>query len=321
MRATATAHPNIAVIKYWGKRDLPLNLPAVPSLSVTLDRFTSVTTVTWGIDGPVDHIEMNGGPASAKEAAKLSAFLDRLDPRRPRARVVTSNNFPTAAGLASSASGFAALALAANAASGAGLSASALSVLARQGSGSATRSLWGGWVEWAVGEAADGSDSHGIPVAPADHWDLRVVVAIVGAGPKDTGSTEGMIRTQRTSPLYAGFVQSAAEDLAAAREALLRRDLATLGERMEHSTLKMVGTMTSARPPIRYWRPASMAAMDAVLALRAQGVGAWATSDAGPNVKVLCAAADAERVAEALRAVVTEVVVLGVGGDPTVELG
>ena len=153
--ATATAHPNIALIKYWGKRDLPLNLPDVPSLSITLDTFQTETTVRWGAEtaGGADHVEVNGEVVTGKSAERVSRFLDLVQSPRPAASVVTHNNFPTAAGLASSASGFAALALAATRAAGQALSPAALSVLARRGSGSACRSLWGGWVLWTLGQA------------------------------------------------------------------------------------------------------------------------------------------------------------------------
>ena len=324
MQATARAHPNIALVKYWGKRDVPLNLPAVPSLSLTLDTFQTVTTVAF--DGPhrsddvhaYDRVEVNDEVLRGRGAARVSEFLDLVWSGRPAARVRSHNNFPTAAGLASSSSAFSALALAGSAAAGMSRSKTELSVLARRGSGSACRSLWGGWVTWGTGIRPDGTDSHGEPLAPADHWDVRLVVAVVASGPKTVGSTAGMITTQQTCPLYPGWVSSAEADLVAARDAVLRRDLSGLGEVMEHSTLKMHATMMATRPPIRYWKAATVAALDVVEDLRRQGVGAWATMDAGPNVKVLCEAADAQTVAAALREVVPEVSVLGVGGDAEV---
>jgi diphosphomevalonate decarboxylase len=311
MQATATAHPNIALIKYWGKRNIPLNLPSTSSLSVTLDTFQTVTTVTWGTDS--DSLTVNGSAVAAPAARRALDFLSLIDPRRPPCAIVSSNNFPTAAGLASSASAFAALALAGTAAAGQSHTPTALSRLARQGSGSACRSLWGGWVLWDRGEAADGHDSHGTPLAPRDHWDIKVVVAMVSAGRKPIGSTAGMIKTQETSPLYPGWVSSAEADITQARDALARRDLAALGEAMERSTLKMHATMISAG--IRYWKPTTVAVLEAVEALRREGVGAWYTMDAGPNVKVLCESADAQRVVEAVQEHVEQVAVLGVGGD------
>jgi diphosphomevalonate decarboxylase len=170
-------------------------------------------------------------------------------------------------------------------------------------------------VTWQVGERPDGLDSHGLPLAPRDHWDVRLVVAVVASGPKAIGSTAGMVRTAETCPLYPGWVQSAPADLAEGRQAVLDRDLARLGEVMEHSTMKMHATMIGTRPSVRYWKPASVAALDVVEDLRRQGTSAWATMDAGPNVKVLCEAADAEAVAAALRTVVPRVEILAVGGD------
>ncbi len=315
--ATATAHPNIALIKYWGKRDAALNLPAVPSLSITLDGFRTETTVRWG--APADLVQIDGRRVEGKEAARVLAFLDRIDPARPPVEVLSQNNFPAAAGLASSASAFAALALAATAAAGLQPDRQALSVLARQGSGSAARSLWGGWVVWDRGERPDGLDSHAWPLAPADHWDLRLVVAVVSGSRKPVGSTEGMIRTQQTSPLFPAFVAAAPERLRLAIQAVQDRDLAALGEQMERSTYEMHATMISAWPPVRYWQEGTVACLRTVEELRAQGVGAWSTMDAGPNVKVLCEAAQAEGVAERLREHAARVEVLRIGGEPRVE--
>ncbi len=316
--ATATAHPNIALVKYWGKRDLPLNLPAVPSLSLTLDQFATRTTVTWGADA--DAVTLDGAEATGAARAKVLRFLDLVDPARPPCAVVSASNFPVAAGLASSSSAFAALALAACAAAGQDLDPTRLSVLARQGSGSACRSLWGGFVEWTLGERADGFDSRGVPVAPPGHWDVAMVVGVVSEGKKPVGSTEGMERSRLTSPYYGAWVATAAADVAVAREAVLARDLERLGEVMEASTFKMHATMHTARPPIFYQAPGTLACLHAVFALRRAGVGAWATMDAGPQVKVLCAREDAEEVAAALFPHTARVEVLGPGGDPVVEI-
>lgn len=311
--ATAIAHPNIALVKYWGKRDRALNLPSTSSLSLTLDTFRTRTTVVWGAEA--DRLVVNGKEAGAAELGRVTKLLDLVDPQRPPCMVESDNNFPTAAGLASSSSGFAALALAATAAAGQKRTPTELSALARRGSGSACRSLWGGWVVWDRGQREDGADSVGSPLAPRDHWDVRLVVALIAGGRKSVGSTEAMIRTQETSPLYAGWVESSAEDLSRARRAVLDRDIQALGHVMEHSALKMHGTMLAAHLPIRYWKPATLAAMDAVEELRRGGVPAFFTMDAGPNVKVLCLGEHAARVAQALGAVVGEASVLGPGGD------
>lgn len=306
--ATAVAHPNIALVKYWGKRNLALNLPAVPSLSLTLDGYRTRTEVTWGVER--DEVVFGGQPVVDRKIAKV---LDLVQPDRPGVRVVTDNDFPTGAGLASSASGFAALVVAAAAAAGQDLSAADLSVLARRGSGSACRSIDGGFVAWRMGERADGADSHGVPVAGEDHWDVRMVVALASEARKAVGSTEGMARSRDTSPLWPSWLAGGERDVAEAERAVLERDLERLGTVMERSTFAMHGTMTSATPPLLYWQPASVALLHEVFALRARGVGAWATMDAGPQVKVLCERADADTVAAALAPHALRVVVHGPG--------
>lgn len=296
--AVATAHPNIALVKYWGKRDIPLNLPAVPSVSLTLDGFTTRTAVTWGAEA--DRVTLDGAEAPERFARRALAFLDRLDPDRPPVTLDTRNDFPTGAGLASSASGFAALALAASAARGDQPDLAELSVLARQGSGSACRSLWGGFVQWTLGTRDDGTDSHGVPLFGPDHWDVAMVAAVVSTEGKAVGSTEGMERTRHTSDLYDTWVQQGPADVDEAIAAIAARDLPRLGRVMESSTFKMHATMQTADPPLLYWQPATVACLHVVWGLRARGVAAYTTMDAGPQVKVLCAAADAPTVAEAL---------------------
>lgn len=296
--ATAIAHPNIALCKYWGKRDAALNLPSTPSLSLTLAPFRTRTTVIWG--APADRVVFNGVENTGGEARKILATLDRIAQSgrsgrapRPPCGVETDNDFPTAAGLASSASGFAALVVAADAAAGTRLRADTLAVLARQGSGSATRSLQGGWVEWPMGQQPDGLDSHGRQIAPADHWDVRMLVVLVRSGPKEIGSTEGMNHTMRTSPYYPAWVTEAPADVVEAREAVLGRDLERLGRVTERSALRMHASMMAADPAVLYWKPETLIALEVVRAARRVGLPAWATMDAGPNVKVLCNAVDA----------------------------
>jgi diphosphomevalonate decarboxylase len=315
--ATALAHPNIALVKYWGKRDVGLNLPAVSSLSLTLDGFHTTTTVAWG--APADEVVLGGEPATGRPAEKVLRFLDLLAPGRPPCRVVSANSFPTGAGLASSASAFAALAVAGAAAAGLDLDDTALSRLARQGSGSACRSLWGGFVTWRRGERPDGADSHGVPLLAPEDWDVAMVVAVVSTDKKAVGSTEGMERARTTSPLYATWVAQAEGDVAAAEAAVAARDLPALGRIMEASTYKMHATMTTSDPPLLYWQPGSVACLHAVWALREQdGVGAWTTMDAGPQVKVLCRSADAGAVARVLRPHAKAVHVLAPGGPARV---
>ena len=311
-QATAVAHPNIALVKYWGKRDRALNLPATSSLSVTLERFETRTTVTWG--AAQDEVVLDGDRVEGKPAQRVLDFLDLIDAERPPCSVHSGSNFPVAAGLASSSSAFSALALAATAAAGQALEPAALSVLARRGSGSACRSLWGGFVHWTRGERADGQDSHGHPIPLPEPWDLRVVVAVVHAGPKAVGSTVGMVRTRATSPVFPVFVAENEGLVLEARQAVLGRDLHTLIGCMERSTTLMHASMLAAVPSVRYLKPGSLAVLDAVDDLRADGVPCGWTMDAGPNVKVLCRAVDAPVVQRALEPLVRAVHVLGPGG-------
>ena len=309
--ATARSHPNIAVIKYWGKRNVELNLPAVPSISLTLSKFHTTTTVHWNVD--VDEFLLNNATQSPVRSKKVFAFLDLIDVNRPPCKVESCNNFPTAAGLASSASAFSALAMAAMSAAKQSPTLKELSILARQGSGSASRSFWDGWVEWKKGEQEDGLDSHGVQIAPAHHWDVRMVMAVVSDQPKKISSRVGMMDTKRTSPMYDSWCQTAANDVLIAREAILNKELHTLGRQMEHSTLKMFSTMFTTQPSIRYWKPKTLAVVECVETLREQGTPCWYTMDAGPNVKILCHAENAQKIASTIGRIVTNTHILEPG--------
>jgi diphosphomevalonate decarboxylase len=309
---TATAGTNIALVKYWGKRDAALNLPATGSLSLTLRELGTRTTVRFldeaaGTDHAAggDRVTLNGAPADEPTRRRVSAFLDRVRARagtRRGADVRTENTVPTASGLASSASGFAALALAAARAAGLALSPTELSELARLGSGSAARSIFGGFVAMARGQRADGRDAVAAAVPGGGDWDVRLVVAVTSDAAKPRGSTSAMDHTAQTSPFYPAWVASSDGDLAAARAAIDARDLARLGAVAERSALRMHATALAADPPVIYWNPATLAAIHAVTALRAGGTAAYFTIDAGPHVKVLCAPDDAAAVAAALAA-------------------
>jgi len=288
--ATATAPANVALVKYWGKRDADLNLPVTDSLSVSLgDAGTRTTVAAAERDG----FRLNGGAVdpAAPEAARLARFLDLFrSPACPGFAVDSVNTVPTAAGVASSASGFAALVRALDGLLGWGLDAASLSVLARLGSGSACRSLWDGFVRWRAGVASDGSDSRGEPLGV--EWpDLRVGLWVVSDRPKATGSREGMLRTVGTSPLYAGWPSVVAGDLAAVEPAIAARDLAALGAAAEGNAMAMHATAAAARPAVLYWLPESLHAMARIARLRDDGIPVWFTMDAGPNLKLLFEAA------------------------------
>jgi diphosphomevalonate decarboxylase len=306
MRATSLAHPNIALAKYWGKRSWGENLPSVPSLSVTLHGMATRTEVTFDEALAADELILAGEALGGRPLARASDLLDRVaraaGRTRPRARVVSANDFPTASGLASSASAFAALAVAANGALDAGLSAAELSCIARRVSASAGRSLFGGFVVLPAGE--EGQDRlPAEPLAPADHWAVAIVVAVTTEGKKDVGSTEGMLLTARTSPLYQAWVDGAPALFRRVKEAVLARDMEALGPAVEQSALTMHASALAADPGLVYWNGTTVEVMREVRAMRAGGAAAYFTIDAGPHVKVLTPAADAARVAERLAAV------------------
>jgi diphosphomevalonate decarboxylase len=298
---TARSNVNVALVKYWGKRDPALNLPATGSISLTLDGLSVEARVSFG-DGVADELTIDGEPARGDERTRVERFLDIVRDEAGRtdaARVTTHSRVPRGAGLASSAAAFAALALAGSRAAGLRLDPPALSELARRGSGSAARSIFGGFVEWHRGERADGSDSVAEPLLAATEWSLRVVVAITHGGPKAVSSRDGMARAA-ASPLYPGWVASVPGDLAEARAAIRARDLEALGNLAEHSALKMHAVGLAARPPLLYWKGATVECVHRVWSLRADGIPAFVTIDAGPQVKVLCRPDDAPQVAHAL---------------------
>lgn len=321
-KAAARARSNIALVKYWGKSEGTLNVPAVGSISIALEALWSDTEVEFSADFRADTLELDG-ERRPDRLARVSACLDLLRRRAgvdTRASVVSRNNFPTAAGLASSASGFAALVGAAAAALELGLSPRELSILARQGSGSAARSIFGGYVEMHAGRAADGSDSYAEPLLDADQWPLEVVVAINSSSEKSVASGSGMTRSAQTSPYYPAWVETHGADLDAVRHAIAARDFEALGEVAEFNCLKMHAAALAARPALLYWSGATVDCMHAVRHLRGSGVPVFFTIDAGPQLKAVCEPGARSAVATALAAVpgVAQVLISGIG--PGLEL-
>jgi diphosphomevalonate decarboxylase len=304
----AEAQTNIALIKYWGKSDDTFNLPAVPSLSLTLSGLSTRTEVQLEPGRAQDALWLNEQEVHSGEGvplARVSRHLDRvLGADRPRALVRSRNNFPTAAGLASSASAFAALTVAAAAAGGLRVDPVRLAILARQGSGSAARSIFGGLVVLGVGTPGQEDSAQATPLLGPEAWpELRLVLGIVSEEPKDTPSTQGMNLTARTSPYYGPWLASAPAELQAALSAVRGRDLEGLGTAAERSALRMHASALAADPGVVYLRGATIEGLHALRALRREGVPAWFTCDAGPHPKALTDAESAERVAAALCAV------------------
>jgi diphosphomevalonate decarboxylase len=288
--AVAVAHPNVALSKYWGKRDGPGNYPAVPSLSVTLSGLATRTSVRFDDALAEDVVTLDGQLSSGNVRERVTSLLDRVraaagDGRR--AEVVSQNDFPTASGLASSASGFASLALAAVRAIGLDWDASIVSDLARRSSGSAARSVFGGYVALDAAPVGVREDwvLSATPVAPPDILPLLVLVCMTTEQRKATGSTAGMIETLRRSPYARAWLDESPRIHARLREALLARDFAVVGELAEASSLAMHASAIAAG--VVYWNGATLDLLGVVRRLRDSGIEVFASVDAGPHVKVL----------------------------------
>lgn len=307
---TATAHPNIALLKYWGKQDGAANLPAAPSLSITLDTLTTTTTVA---DAPTDSVSLNGGSAGTRRIALALADWRRDHAIGPLA-VSSRNNFPTAAGLASSASGFAALATAVDAHCGLELTVSARAALARRGSASAARSMHGGFV------GLSGPDWQGTPLLAAGAWPLKVVIAVTSTDAKPVSSRHGMAISRASSPYYDAWIASTESTFPLMRTAVQKRDFVRLAALAEASCLRMHALMMSGDPALIYWNATTLSCIHAVRALRDAGHSLFFTVDAGPQVKVICEQRHAEPIRRTLaaQAGVRQTMIVGIGAGAAV---
>ena len=323
MKATIRAGSNIAFIKYWGVDDATINLPQNNSISLTLADAHTTTTLEWlpARDLTRDELTLDGVRLDERKAARLVRHLDRVRTLATvdyRARVVSQNNFPMASGIASSASGFAALTTAACHALGLNLDATRLSAIARRGSGSASRSLFGGFVEWERGHDDASSVAH--QLHPADHWDLYDVVAVVSGAEKAVSSEQGH-GLAGSSPLNRGRVAGLDHALAEVRTALADRDLHRLGPVIEQDALAMHAVMMTSIPSLLYWQPGTLEIIHAIRQWREQeGLAAYFTIDAGPNIHVICEAATAPIVQSRLQTLssVQQIIVSRPGPAPLV---
>ncbi|WP_319381782.1 diphosphomevalonate decarboxylase [Thiomicrorhabdus sp.] len=279
---------NIALSKYWGKRDQALNLPINGSVSISLPGLGTTTTLKL-IEGTQDIVRLNGTLLDSETsfARRLSRFLDGFRSTPQHAfEVATTNSVPTAAGLASSASGYAALVLALDDLFDWQLPKTTLSLLARFGSGSASRSLFNGFAVWHKGDREDGMDSFAEPLET--QWpELSIGLVKVDTGEKPIGSTAGMQQTVDSCALYQAWPAQAERDLQTIIDAIREKNFSTVGQTAEHNALSMHATMIATWPPIVYWQPESIAAMQKVWTLREQGIEVYFTMDAGPNLKLL----------------------------------
>ena len=315
-KATAIAHPNIAFIKYWGNRDNDLRLPANSSISMSLGALETHTSVYLQPEPRSDELELDGSPQSGPALERVSKFLDIIraaSGNHEFARVVSENSFPKSAGVASSASAFAALAMAAAHAYGLDLTERELSILARRGSGSAARSIPAGFVEWHAGSSSE--DSYAETIAPPEHWQLWDCIAMVEDQPKKVGSTQGH-QLADTSPLQSARLLDADRRLDLCRQAILQKDFTKLADVIELDSNMMHAVMLTSRPPLMYWSPLSIEIMRQVAAWRAGGLEVAYTLDAGPNIHIICSADSRHTVIERLAAIqgVMKTIVSQVGG-------
>ena len=298
MKATAMANANIALSKYWGKRDKKLMLPQNSSISMTCDGLCTTTTVEFG-NYENDIVILNDEELQ-KEKEDIVAHINlirEIAGIKEKAKMVSESNFPIAAGLASSASGFAALTLAATSAAGMKLDEKDLSMLARRGSGSASRSIPEGFAEWHRGQKENGSDSYAESIVGKDHWkDFRMVTTIVTEAKKKVSSRAGMAQTVETCPYYDGWLKTVNDDLDKIREGIKKKDFSVVGLTAEQNCLKMHATMMTTKPSIIYWFAPTMEIIQNVQLWREEGLECYFTIDAGPNVKVMCLEKDEKEI-------------------------
>ena len=279
--ATAVAHPNIALVKYWGKQSGSGNLPATPSVSITV---AGLTTTTRVVAAERDSLCIDG---DIRQDSKVESLLDAMRDAFgvPPLAIETRNDFPTGAGLASSASGFAALVTAIDGECGLGLTPQARSTWSRRGSASAARSIFSGFATL----APQAGTWTGAELLAKDAWPLDIVIAVTDETPKPVSSSEGMERSRTTSPFYDAWCRSTETDFESACRAVAERDFESLADVAEHSCLKLHALMLSSRPALLYWNQATIAAIETVRRLRKAGTPVFYTIDAGPQVKAVCA--------------------------------
>lgn len=303
MKATAKAHANIAFIKYWGKKDRVLRLPLNSTISMNLSEAYTITTVEFSEILKEDDISLSGAQFFAEEKNRISKHLDLIRGRVGKkifAKVATQNSFPKGAGIASSASGFAALTLAACAALDLSFSEKKLSILARLGSGSASRSIPDGFVEWIAGESSE--TSYAYSLQPADYWNICDIICMVDTRMKKISTTSGMDLVQ-TSPFFQARLTAVETNLEKLKKALNEKDFKAFGEITEQDAIQMHAVAMTQNPPVFYWNAVTMSIIHAVQLWRNEGLGVYFTIDAGPNVHLICEGKDEQIIIEKLREV------------------
>jgi len=295
MKATAIAPANIAFIKYWGKINEKLRLPAHSSISMNLDKCTTTTTVEFNPEYKSDSFQIIGEKITKKETQRVNRHLDKirnLAKINLKAKVLSYNSFPKSSGVASSASGFAALTLAAAKAVNLNLSQKQLSILARLGSGSAARSIPDGFCQWKKGNSSQ--TSYAYSLYPLQHWNLRDILLLVSKKPKKVSSTKGQKISRKTSPFYKTWVEKNLSLIKKTKQALKNKDLKKLGEVIEKDCLNLHAITLTSRPALVYWTDTTLKIIHQVYSWREKGLPVYFTIDSGPNVHLICLAKDAK---------------------------
>ncbi len=297
MKATAIAPANIAFIKYWGKKDAILRLPENGSISMNLSNLLTTTTVELSEQFTQDTVLFNGKDESgvSNRAMKQVDRIRELAKIKTKVKIVTENNFPTGTGLSSSASGFAALTVAAALAAGLTLSEKELSILARQGSGSACRSIPAGITEWLDGDTSE--TSYAVSLYPPDYWDIVDVVAIVSKERKDIATSEGQ-KLAASSPFFVLRRSRMKEKITTIKRLLKKKDFAAFGELVEAEALELHAIMLTSTPSLIYWLPGTLRAMKAVKEWRQEGLQVYFTINTGQDIHLICQKKDAKKVSE-----------------------
>jgi len=296
MIKTAKAPANIAFIKYWGKKDEKLRLPMNNSISMNLSEVYTTTSVEFSKNLKSDTLKIDGKFPEDKEKERVVKHLNlirSLAKTDLKARVESRNNFPKGTGLASSASGFAALTLAASGAAGLNLSEKELSIIARLGSGSACRSLPDGFAEWKAGDSSE--TSYAYSLYPPNYWDICDVIAIVGEASKKVSSTEGHVLAE-SSPFFRARISGMPKKVNEIKKALQEKDFTRFGEILEEEAVNMHAVMMTSKPALYYWLPETLITIISIIKWRDEGLESYFTIDAGPNVHVICQAKYAPRI-------------------------
>ncbi|MBI2019679.1 diphosphomevalonate decarboxylase [Candidatus Daviesbacteria bacterium] len=301
MKATAIAPSNIAFTKYWGRKDEVLRLPENGSVSMCLSNLLTTTTVEFSPEFEKDEVTINGGGLEEGEAQRIIRHLDRVRKMAEidqKAKVVSNNNFPSGTGLSSSASGFAALTLAAIKAAGLNLTEKELSILARQGSGSACRSIPSGFVQWLDGDTSEASYAQ--QIFPPNHWAIADVVAVVSEGKKEVATSLGM-KSAQSSPFMQVRLSRMKEKNEKVKEFIKDKNFTEFGELLEAEALELHTIMLTQRPALIYWTTGTLRIMKLVPHWRAEGIPVYFTINTGQDIHLICEAENVEKVKAKLK--------------------